>query len=102
MSKADLFSRYSQLYQKSTIRQVVPDGVFVGQLADTPTYGLDVGVFFKQKGIKEPRQIYFQEPIPTEVAKKDGFLEGDVGGAGQSAQQPLSFILKNKTRCQLR
>jgi hypothetical protein len=77
MSKADLFSRYSQLYQKSTIREVVPNGAFVGQLANTPTYGLDVGIFFKQKGIKDPRQIYFQEPVPAEVAKKDGFLEGE-------------------------
>ncbi len=75
MSKSDLFSRYSQLYTKETIREIVPEGVFVRQLAETPTKGLNVGIIFKQKGIREPRQIYFNNPVPVEVAKKDGFLE---------------------------
>lgn len=77
MSKSDLFSRYSQLYQKETMREIVPEGVFVRQLVDTPTQGLDVGLFFKQKGIRDPRQIYFNNPIPSAVAKKDGLLETD-------------------------
>ncbi len=75
MSVSDFFSRYSQLYQKETIREIVPEGVFVRQLADLRTQGLDVGIFFKQKGIREPRQIYYTEPMPTAVAKKEGLLE---------------------------
>ncbi|MFW9919894.1 MAG: hypothetical protein ACFFED_09860 [Candidatus Thorarchaeota archaeon] len=77
MSKTDLFSRYSQLYQKETMREIVPDGVFVRQLVDTPSQEMDVGLFFKQKGIRDSRQIYFRNPIPTEVSKKDGLLETD-------------------------
>ncbi len=77
MSKSDLFSRYSQLYQKETIREIVPEGVFVRQLVDIPTQGLDVGLFFKQKGIRDPRQIYFNNPVPSAVAKRDGFLEAE-------------------------
>ncbi len=75
MSKTDIFSRYSQLYQKTTNREIVPEGAFTRQLADVPTHGRDVGIFFKQKGIRDPRQIYFQNELPVSVAKKDGFLE---------------------------
>ncbi|MHA1909234.1 MAG: hypothetical protein ACW98Y_18200 [Candidatus Thorarchaeota archaeon] len=75
MSKTDIFSKYSQLYQKTTNREIVPEGAFTRQLADVPTHGLDVGIFFKQKGIRDPRQIYFQNELPVSVAKKDGFLE---------------------------
>ena len=75
MSKTDIFSKYSQLYQKTTNREIVPEGVFTRQLADVPTHGLDVGIFFKQKGIRDPRQIYYHNELPVSVVKKDGFLE---------------------------
>ncbi|MFW9907795.1 MAG: hypothetical protein ACFFEF_04410 [Candidatus Thorarchaeota archaeon] len=75
MSKTDVFSKYSQLYQKTITREIVPEGPFVRQLADVPTHGLDIGIFFKQKGIKDPRQIFFQNELPSAIAKKDGFLE---------------------------
>lgn len=75
MSKTDIFSKYSQLYQKTTNREIVPEGVFTRQLADVPTHGMDVGIFFKQKGIRDPRQIYYHNELPVSVAKKDGFLE---------------------------
>ena len=69
MSKTDIFSRYSQLYQKTTNREIVPEGVFTRQLADVPTHGMDVGIFFKQKGIRDPRQIYFENELPVSVGK---------------------------------
>ncbi|MHA2425030.1 MAG: hypothetical protein ACXAEF_09600 [Candidatus Thorarchaeota archaeon] len=75
MSKTDIFSKYSQLYQKTTNREIVPEGVFTRQLVDVPTHGLDVGIFFKQKGIRDPRQIYYHKELPVSVAKKEGFLE---------------------------
>ena len=75
MSKKDIFSKYSQLYQKTTTREIVPEGPFTRQLADVPTHGFDVGIFFKQKGIKEPRQIFYHNEIPTNIAMSDGFLE---------------------------
>ncbi len=75
MSKTDIFSKYSQLYQKTTTREIVPGGAFTRQLADVPTHGFDVGVFFKQKGIREPRQIFYHNEIPSSIVKNDGFLE---------------------------
>ncbi len=71
----DLFSRYTQLYQKSRAREIIPEGPFVRQLTDVPRLGLDVSVFFKAKRVKNPRQVYLGRPIPIEVAKRTGFLE---------------------------
>ncbi len=77
MSRKDIFSRYSQLYQKSRAREIVPEGPFVRQLTDVQRRGLDVGIFFKISRMKSPRQIYLGRAIPSEAAKKDGFLETD-------------------------
>ncbi len=75
MSRKDIFSRYSQIYQKVRTKEVIPIGVFVRQLADIRRQGLDVGLFFKEKGIRDPRQVYLGNPIPSELAKTEGFLE---------------------------
>ncbi|MHA1928121.1 MAG: hypothetical protein ACTSV2_06045 [Candidatus Thorarchaeota archaeon] len=75
MSKTDIFSKYSQLYQKSQAKEIIPSGALVRQLVDIPRQSLDVGIFFKSKGIKNPRQVHLGNPIPMAVAKKEGFLE---------------------------
>ncbi|MHA1576575.1 MAG: hypothetical protein ACTSU3_04370 [Candidatus Thorarchaeota archaeon] len=75
MSKTDRYAKYSKLYTKSEAKEIVPSGSFVKQLFDIPRQSLDVGIFFKTKGIKKPRQIYFGNPIPPSVGKKEGFLE---------------------------
>jgi hypothetical protein len=74
MSRADLFARYTQLYQKTRAREIVPEGSFVRQLSDIARLGLDIGVFFKSKR-KKPAQVFLGNPIPFEVAKEEGFLE---------------------------
>jgi len=76
MSKSDLFSRYTQLYQKARAREIVPEGPFVRQLTDVPRRDLDLGLFFKGRKAK-PRQVYLGDPIPFSVAKEDGFLESE-------------------------
>ena len=75
MSRADLFAKYTQMYQKAHVREIVPDGPFVRQLIDLPRRGLDVGIFFKAKRRKAMTQVYLGNPIPEQVAKEEGFLE---------------------------
>ena len=75
MSRADLFAKYTQMYQKAHVREIVPDGPFVRQLVDLPNRGLDVGVFFKAKRKKVMTQVYLGNPIPDNVAREEGFLE---------------------------
>ena len=77
MSRTDLFARYTQIYQKSRAREVVPEGSFVRQFTDIPKLGHDVGIIVKGKRSKEPRQIYLGNPIPNEISKEVGFLETD-------------------------
>ncbi|MFW9967856.1 MAG: hypothetical protein ACFFEA_11955 [Candidatus Thorarchaeota archaeon] len=74
MSRADLFGKYTQLYQKTRAREIVPEGSFVRQLSDIMRLGLDIGVFFKSTR-KKPVQVFMGNPIPFEVAKQEGFLE---------------------------
>jgi hypothetical protein len=74
MSRADLFGKYTQLYQKTRAREIVPEGSFVRQLSDITRSGLDIGIFFKSKR-KKPVQVFLGNPIPFEVAKEEGFLE---------------------------
>jgi hypothetical protein len=74
MSRADLFGKYTQLYQKTRAREIVPEGSFVRQLSDITRQGLDIGIFFKSKR-KKPAQVFLGNSIPFEVAKEDGFLE---------------------------
>lgn len=76
MSTADLFSRYTQLYQKARAREIVPEGPFVRQLADVPSRDLDVALFFKGKRAK-PRQVHLGKPLPFEVGEQEGFLESE-------------------------
>ena len=75
MSRADLFAKYTQMYQKAHVREIVPDGPFVRQLIDLPRRGLDVGVFFKAKRKKVMTQVYLGNSIPDNVAREEGFLE---------------------------
>ncbi|MHA2140737.1 MAG: hypothetical protein ACXADC_02145 [Candidatus Thorarchaeota archaeon] len=74
MSKVDLFGKYTQLYQKTRAREIVPEGSFVRQLSDITRLGMDIGVFFKSTR-KKPVQVFLGNAIPFEVAKEDGFLE---------------------------
>ena len=76
MSRTDLFSRYTQLYQKTRAREIVPEGPFVRQLTDVLRRDLDLGLFFKGKKAK-PRQVYLGDAIPFAVAKSEGFLESE-------------------------
>ncbi len=75
MSRADLFAKCTQMYQKAHVREIVPDGPFVRQLIDLPRRGLDVGVFFKAKRKKVMTQVYLGNSIPDNVAREEGFLE---------------------------
>ncbi len=75
MSRADLFAKYNQMYQKAQVREIVPDGPFVKQLLNLPRRGLDVGVFFKAKRRNAVTQVYMGNPIPEQVAREEGFLE---------------------------
>ncbi|MHA1936015.1 MAG: hypothetical protein ACW97A_12090 [Candidatus Thorarchaeota archaeon] len=77
MSKTDIFSKYSQVYQKGLSREIVPGGTLVRQLIDVPTRGLDVGLFFKSNRVKESAQVYMGSPLPREVSLKEGFLEAE-------------------------
>ena len=77
MSKTDIFSKYSQVYQKGLSREIVPGGTLVRQLIDVPTRGLDVGVFFKSNRVKDFAQVHIGNPLPKEVARKEGFLEAE-------------------------
>ncbi|NWF94643.1 MAG: hypothetical protein HXY34_00700 [Candidatus Thorarchaeota archaeon] len=88
MSKADLFSKYSQVYARAKAKEIVPDGPFVRQLTDMPHAGLDVGLFFKAKKDKNMKQVYVNGPIPEAVAKKEGFLEA--GGESYLSRTLLS------------
>jgi hypothetical protein len=74
MSRADLFGKYTRLYQKTRAREIVPEGSFVRQLSDITRLGLDIGIFFKSKR-KKPAQVFLGDSIPFEVAKEEGFLE---------------------------
>jgi hypothetical protein len=74
MSRADLFAKYTRLYQKTRAREIVPEGSFVRQLSDITRLGLDIGIFFKSKR-KKPAQVFMGDSIPFEVAKEEGFLE---------------------------
>ncbi len=71
----ELFTRYTQIYQKSRAREILPDGPFVRQFTDIPTLNYDVAVVFKAKKVGAPRQVYIGQSIPTEVCKRVGFLE---------------------------
>ncbi len=75
MSRANLFAKYNQMYQKAQVKEIVPDGPFVRQLIDLPRRSLDVGVFFKAKRRKAITQVYMGNPIPEQVAREEGFLE---------------------------
>ncbi|TFG11302.1 hypothetical protein EU537_12750 [Candidatus Thorarchaeota archaeon] len=77
MSRTDLFSRYSQIYRKSRAKEIVPDGLFVRQLADLPRYGMNIGIFFKEKGLKKARQIFIGEPLPFSLSSEEGFFEAE-------------------------
>jgi hypothetical protein len=72
--RTDLFSKYSQIYQKGRAREIVPEGTFVRQLTDISHQGLDIGIFFKAKK-KIPVQVFLGNAIPLEVAEEEGFLE---------------------------
>ncbi len=65
------------MYQKDRAREIVPEGPFVRQFVDLPHQDLDIGVFFKSKGTKNPVQVYLGNEIPLDVGKKEGFLETD-------------------------
>ncbi|MHA3963432.1 MAG: hypothetical protein AM325_007815 [Candidatus Thorarchaeota archaeon SMTZ1-45] len=75
MSRTDLFAKYTQIYAKARAKEIVPDGTFVRQLLDVPRRSYDVGVFFKSKRSSRIVQVHLGDPIPTEVATQDGFLE---------------------------
>ena len=77
VSRTDMFSKYTAIYQKANARETVPDGPFVRQLSDIPVADLDVGVFFKGKRDKVAKQVYIGRPIPEAVSKREGFLEAD-------------------------
>ncbi|MFX0108680.1 MAG: hypothetical protein ACFE7R_10370, partial [Candidatus Hodarchaeota archaeon] len=68
MSRKDLFARYTQLYQKTRAREIVPEGSFVRQLTDVNRQGLDIGLVFKPKRGKVA-QIHVGNAIPQEVTK---------------------------------
>lgn len=77
MSRTDIFSKYTQIYQKARSREIVPDGAFVRQLTEIPRVGLDIGIFFKTQEADRPAQVYIGEPLPRELARNEGFLESD-------------------------
>ncbi|MHA1771929.1 MAG: hypothetical protein ACTSYL_03695 [Candidatus Thorarchaeota archaeon] len=72
---SDVFSRYARIYEKSKAKEVVPPGAFTRQFVDIPHQGLDVGIFFKSRRSKDPRQIYINNPILAEISKHEGLLE---------------------------
>jgi hypothetical protein len=74
--RTDLFSKYSQIYQKGRAREIVPEGTFVRQMTDISRQGLDIGIFFKAKK-KDPVQVHLGNPIPSELGAEEGFLETD-------------------------
>ncbi|MFW9787450.1 MAG: hypothetical protein ACFFE2_01120 [Candidatus Thorarchaeota archaeon] len=75
MSRTDLFAKYTQIYAKAQAKEIVPDGTFVRQLVDLPRRNYDVGIFFKAKRVGRIVQMYLGNPIPSEVATQEGFLE---------------------------
>ena len=75
MSRTDLFGKYTQIYAKAQAKEIVPDGTFVRQLIDLPRKSYDVGVFFKAKRSSKIVQVHLGNPIPSEVATQEGFLE---------------------------
>lgn len=75
MSRTDFFARYTQIYAKARAKEIIPDGTFVRQLLDIPRRSYDVGVFFKSKRSSRIVQVHQGDPIPTEVATQEGFLE---------------------------
>ncbi|MEM2143390.1 MAG: hypothetical protein QXS20_08250 [Candidatus Thorarchaeota archaeon] len=77
MSRPDFFTKYVAIYQKATSTEVVPDGPFIRQLADLSVSDLSLGVFFKARREKTPKQVYIRQPIPYEVANMEGLLELD-------------------------
>ncbi|MFO7836562.1 MAG: hypothetical protein R6V83_07905 [Candidatus Thorarchaeota archaeon] len=77
MSQKDLFSKYSDIYSKAEAREIVPDGPFVRQFIDIPHGEIDVGVFFKSEGSKQPAQVYIGRALPVEAASQEGLLETD-------------------------
>jgi len=75
MSRADVFARYAQIYQKSRAREIVPDGPYVKQFTDIPRLGLDISVFFKARDSDAPCQIHLGTRIPKELVLLEGFNE---------------------------
>ncbi|TFG10845.1 hypothetical protein EU538_00645 [Candidatus Thorarchaeota archaeon] len=77
MSRSDLFSKYTEIYRKAQAKEIVPEGPFVRQFTDIPTLGLDIGVFFKSRREKDPKQVHFGSPISPEISKHEGLLEAE-------------------------
>ncbi|TFF91377.1 hypothetical protein EU545_04275 [Candidatus Thorarchaeota archaeon] len=77
MSRSDLFSKYTEIYRKAQAKEIVPEGTFVRQFTDIPNLGLDIGVFFKSRREKNPKQIHIGDPIPPEISKHEGLLEAE-------------------------
>ena len=75
MSRTDFFAKYTQIYAKAQAKEIVPDGTFVRQLIDVPRKSYDIGVFFKAKKSSRVVQVHLGDPIPSEVASQEGFLE---------------------------
>ena len=71
MSRTDFFSKYSQIYGKARVREIVPGGPFVRQLVDIPPNDLNIGIFFQSKKKKIPSQGHIGNPIPLEVAEQE-------------------------------
>jgi hypothetical protein len=92
MSRTDLFARYTQIYAKARAKETVPDGRFVRQLIDVPRRSYDVGVFFKAKKSSKIIQVHLGNPIPSEVATQEGFLETE-----DSTYLSRSILSKFKT-----
>ncbi len=77
MSTSDLFTRYSQLYQKERAREVVPQGLFLRQLVDLPHKDFDIAVFARSKGSTTPGEVYIGAPLPIDLADEDGLVNRD-------------------------
>ncbi len=75
MSRSDLFSKYTEIYRKAQAKEIVPEGSFVRQFTDIPDLGLDIGVFFKSRREKNPKQVHISDPINPEISKHEGLLE---------------------------
>lgn len=72
---SDVFSKYALIYTKSKAKEIVPPGAFARQFVDLPHQDLDIGIFFKSRRSKDPRQIYINNPILPIISKYEGLLE---------------------------